>query len=165
MSSSFIGSAFWTEVYFFPNDSTKALSSRTSIKIWDIETGRELKEISKLVGDVAISPDDKFALIVGPDSATALSLLDLNTGKIIKKLKGHSDSGWRGTIYSVDISPGGQYGISSSFDKTARIWDLETGQELRRLIGHEGTFREGMVNYVKFSPDGQYALSGEAIRL
>ncbi len=160
MSSSFIGLAFWTEVYFFPNDSTKALSSRTSIKIWDIETGRELKEISKLVGDVAISPDDKIALIVGPDSATALSLLDLNTGKIIKKLKGHSDSGWRGTIYSVDISPGGQYGISSSFDKTARIWDLETGQELRRLIGHEGTFREGMVNYVKLSPDGQYALSG-----
>ena len=98
MSSSFIGSAFWTEVYFFPNDSTKALSSRTSIKIWDIETGRELKEISKFVGDVAISPDDKFALIVGPDSATALSLLDLNTGEIIKKLKGHSDSGWRGTI-------------------------------------------------------------------
>jgi WD40 repeat protein len=160
MSSSFVGSAYWVEVYFFPNDSTKALSSRTTINIWDIETGSELKEISKFVGDVAISPDGKSALVVGPDSATALHLLDLNTGKIIKKLKGHSDSGWRGTIYSVDISPNGKYGISSSFDKTARIWDLETGQELRRLIGHEGTFREGMVNYVKFSPDGRHVLSG-----
>jgi WD40 repeat protein len=159
MSSSFIGAAFWTEVYFFP-DGAKALSSRTSIKIWDIETGRELKEIPKFVGDVAISPDAGFALVIGPDSATALSLLDLNTSKIIKKLKGHADSGWRGTLYSVDISPNGKYGISSSFDKTARIWDLETGQELRRLIGHEGSFREGMVNYAKFSPDGRYALSG-----
>ena len=159
MSSSFIGSGFWTEVYFYP-DGTKALSSRTTIKIWDIETGSELKEISQFVGDVAISPDGKSALVVGPDRATALHFLDLNTGKIIRKLKGHSDSGWRGTIYSVDISPDGKYGISSSFDKTVRIWDLETGQELRRLIGHEGTFREGMVNYVKFSPDGRYALSG-----
>ena len=159
MSSSFIGAGFWTEVYFYP-DGTKALSSRTSIKIWDIETGRELREIPKFVGDVAISPDAKFALVIGPDNATALNLLDLNTGKIIKKLKGHSDSGWRGTLYSVDISPNGKYGISSSFDKTARIWDLETGQEIQRLIGHEGTFREGMVNYVKFSPDGKYALSG-----
>ena len=159
MSSSFIGSAYWVEVYFFP-DGTKALSSRTSIKIWDIATGREVKEISKFVGDVAISPDARFALIVGPDSATALNILDLNTGEIIKKLKGHSDSGWRGTLYSVDISPDGKYGISSSFDKTVRIWDLKTGQELRRLIGHEGSFREGMVNYVKFSPDGKYALSG-----
>ena len=158
MSSSFIGSGFWTEIYFFP-DGAKALSSRTSIKIWDIETGRELREIPKFVGDVAISPDAGFALIIGPDNATALHLLDLNTGKIIKKFKGHSDSGWRGTLYSVDISPNGKYGISSGFDKTARIWDLETGQEMRRLIGHEGTFREGMVNYAKFSPDGKYALS------
>jgi len=159
MSSSFIGSGFWTEVYFFP-DGAKALSSRTSIKIWDLETGKELREISKFVGDVAISPDAKFALVIGPDNATALHLLDLATGKITKKFKGHFDSGWQGTLYSVDISPDGKYGISSSFDKTARIWDLETGQELQRLIGHEGTFREGMVNYAKFSPDGKYALSG-----
>lgn len=159
MSSSFIGAGFWTEVCFFP-DGKKALSSRTSMKIWDLESGKELQHIDKFVGDVAIAPDSTYALVIGPDSATALSLIDLKTGRIIKKLKGHADSGWRGTLYSVDISPDGKYGISSSFDKTVRIWDLETGQEVSRLIGHEGTFREGMVNYVKFSPDGRQALSG-----
>jgi hypothetical protein len=159
MSSSFIGSAFWVEVYFFPGGK-KALSSRTSVKIWDLETGRELRQIPKLVGDVAISPDARSALVVGPDSATALTLLDLHSGEIMKKLKGHSDSGWRGTLYCVDISPDGRYGLSTSFDKTVRVWDLATGQEVRRLIGHEGTFREGMVNYARFSPDGRYVLSG-----
>lgn len=159
MSSSFIGAGFWTEVCFFP-DSKKALSSRTSMKIWDLESGKELQHIDKFVGDVAIAPDSTFALVIGPDSATALNMIDLKTGRIIKKLKGHADSGWQGTLYSVDISPDGKYGISSSFDKTVRIWDLATSQEVRRLIGHEGTFREGMINHVKFSPDGRQALSG-----
>ncbi|MEN6619975.1 MAG: WD40 repeat domain-containing protein, partial [Smithella sp.] len=159
MSSSFVGAGFWVEVCFLP-DGKKALSSRTSMKIWDLGSGKELQHIDRLVGDVAIAPDSTYALVIGPDSATALNLIDLKTGKIIKKLKGHADSGWRGTLYSVDISPDGKYGISSSFDSTVRIWDLETGGELRRLIGHEGTFREGMVNQVKFSPDGRQALSG-----
>jgi len=156
MSSSVVGCAAWVVVQFMP-DGKKIIVRDLGIKIVDIETGNIIREFSETSLDFAVSPDGKFILMGGPNHE--LAVLDLGTGHI-RKLKGHADSGWRGAIYSVDISPDGKYGISSSFDTTVRLWNLETGEAVRRFIGHEGTFREGMVNSVKFSPDGKYALSG-----
>jgi len=79
MSSSFIGSGFWTENILLPG-CAKALSSRTSIKIWDIETGRELRKFRSLLGTWQ-SPDAGFALIIGPDNATASIFLILTQAK------------------------------------------------------------------------------------
>ncbi len=155
-SSSVGGYAAWVVVHFMP-DGKKIIVRDHGIKIVDIETGNTIREFPEIYLDFAVSPDGKFILMGGPNHE--LAVLDLGTGHI-RKLKGHADSGWRGAIYSVDISPDGKYGISSSFDTTVRLWNLETGEEVRRFIGHEGTFREGMVNSVKFSPDGKYALSG-----
>jgi len=53
--------------------------------------------------------------------------------------------------------------LSSSADKTLRLWDINSGLEVRRLEGH----RE-WINQAVFSPDGQFAISGawdETIRL
>ncbi len=144
-------------VKFLP-DGRKAITYETRITIWDVETGKELKAFPIAAGDMAISPDAKYALMIGPVRNTDLSILDLETGKV-KKLKGHADSGWRGALYTVDISPDGKYGLTASFDSTVRLWDIATGEEVRRFIGHQGTFRQGMVNSAKFSPDGRYAIS------
>lgn len=144
-------------VKFFP-DGMRAVSFHSCIMVWDIETGRDLKTFPLAAADVAISPDAKFALIVGPVRNTDLSLVDLERGKATR-LKGHADSGWRGALYSVDISFDGKYGLSASFDSTVRLWNLATGEEVRRFIGHQGSFREGMVNSVRFSPCGRYAIS------
>ncbi|MEW6674257.1 MAG: caspase family protein [Thermodesulfobacteriota bacterium] len=155
-SSSIIGIAAWVRVQFLP-DGKRVMIHDSGIKIVDIETGRVVREFPESHLDFAVSPDGKFSLMGGPTHE--LALLDLTTGQV-RKLKGHADSGWRGAIYSVDISPDGKYGISASFDSTVRLWDLATGEEVRRFLGHTGTFREGMVNSVKFSPSGEYALSG-----
>jgi WD40 repeat protein len=155
-SSDVTNYAAWVRVQFMP-DGTQILVNDVQIKIVDIETGRAIKEFPGSYLDNAVSPDGRFTLMGGPNHE--LVLLNMETGHI-KKLKGHADSGWRGAIYSVDISPDGKCGISASFDSTVRLWNLETGEEVRRFIGHEGTFREGMVNSVNFSPDGKYALSG-----
>jgi len=142
-------------LFFFPDGTKALLKFRDRINIWDIETGRKLKEFPKTRWKgMAVSPDGKFALTIDA-GMRRLSLLDLETGEIIRKLEGHSDSLLLGWIFSVAISPDGKYGISTGADATVRLWDIETGKELHRFIGH----RKGVWS-VDFSPDSRYALSG-----
>lgn len=67
----------------------------------------------------------------------------------MEPLIGHSD--W---IRSLAFSPDGKTILSSSNDRTVRLWDVESGQLLHLLTGH----RE-RVKCVGISPDGQLLLS------
>ena len=64
-------------------------------------------------------------------------------------LKGHTDQ-----ICSIAFSPDGTRVVSTSNDKTIRIWDLETGKMLKMLEGHNDE-----VNTAAFSPDGKLIVS------
>ncbi len=70
----------------------------------------------------------------------------------LEPLIGHSD--W---IRSLAFSPDSKTILSSSNDKTVRLWDIETGHLLHLLTGH----RE-RVKCVGISPDGQLLLSCSA---
>ena len=39
-------------------------------------------------------------------------------------------------VTSAAYSPGGQWIVTASADKTAKVWDAVTGQELLTLTGH-----------------------------
>ena len=80
----------------------------------------------------------------------SLMFHDLNTGILLRILKGHSQR-----VLSVAIAPKGRFAVSGSLDKTLRLWDLATGKEIRKLAGHSGA-----VTAVVFAPDGRSALSG-----
>jgi proteasomal ATPase-associated factor 1 len=60
----------------------------------------------------------------------------------------------RPTVLSMDISPGGELGISGGFDGGLRVWEAATGTLRRELGGHRGD-----VNNVKFFPSGEVVLS------
>ncbi len=45
--------------------------------------------------------------------------------------------------------------LTSSSDKTAKLWETATGVEVRTFSGHTDA-----VNSVAFSPDGKYVLTG-----
>jgi WD40 repeat protein len=67
-----------------------------------------------------------------------------------ESLIGHAD--W---IRSLAFSPDGKTLLSSSNDKTVRLWDVQTGQLLHLLTGHRDR-----VKCAGISPDGQILLSG-----
>src|SRR5438034_4788600 len=57
---------------------------------------------------------------------------------------------------SVTFSPDGRQ-LSSSSDRTIRIWDAETGVLQKTLDGHTG-----LVGSVTFSPDGRQLVSARS---
>ncbi|KAG8831557.1 hypothetical protein FRC17_002971, partial [Serendipita sp. 399] len=69
---------------------------------------------------------------------------------LLNTLTGHTDQ-----VCSVAFSRNGRRIVSSSYDRTVRIWDAETGQQLgASLEGHEDK-----VSSVAFSPDGRRIVS------
>jgi WD40 repeat protein len=68
---------------------------------------------------------------------------DLETVGLICTLRGH-----KGNLFGVAISADGQRGLSTSEDKSMRLWDLKTGKELRTF-----PFNVGLA-HVAYTPDG-----------
>ena len=59
-----------------------------------------------------------------------------------------------GTVTSTGFSPDGQRIITTSFDKSARIWEVATGGQIMMLHGHTDA-----VSSASFSPDGRHILT------
>ena len=60
-----------------------------------------------------------------------MQIVTAETGKELVSLRGHEDF-----IESGVFSPDGKRVVTTSLDKTARIWEAETGKELTTLKGH-----------------------------
>jgi len=109
---------------------------------------------------VDVSPDGSLiaasGTIVAAGPAGIVRLIDVETGNVIRTLKGH-----RSRISSVAFSPDGKRILTGSWDRTMRLWDVQTGEQLESFVGHKWP-----VLTVAFSPDGKQALSGsDGIRL
>ncbi|MDR1248857.1 MAG: caspase family protein [Treponema sp.] len=121
-------------------------SADSSVKIWDLEKGREmftLPEHEGPVRSVAYSPDGKRVLSGSTDYT--IRLWDAETGEELKTLTGHSN-----VVNSVAYSPDGRSFVSGSTDRTVKVWDAESGRMLRTFLGHSL-----WVNDVCYSPDGR----------
>ncbi|MDZ8070929.1 MAG: hypothetical protein RMY64_35825, partial [Nostoc sp. DedQUE08] len=79
-------------------------------------------------------------------------LWNLNTGKVITTLTGHSN--W---VNSVVFSPDSKTLASASSDNTIKLWNLNTGKVITTLTGHSA-----VVISIAFSPDGKTLASASA---
>jgi WD40 repeat protein len=135
-----------------PNGRLLATSSfDRTIKLWDIETARELRTFAghgNAVRSVAFSPDG--TLIVSGSGDRQVRVWDVATGTCIVVLRGHKN-----IVATVAFSPDGQQIASGGYDRNIHLWDLKTRQLARTLGPHPGN-----VEAVAFSPDGQILASG-----
>jgi regulation of enolase protein 1 (concanavalin A-like superfamily) len=157
-----------TSVAFSPDGQRIFSCSDDDIKVWDIETGKEL--ISILRGGEenarqpagAISPDGQLILSGIADYLTfksRITLWDATTGRERMTLRGHE-----GVVTAVAFSPDGERIASGGVgESTVKIWDVVEGEELMNLGGHE----DG-ITAVAFCPDGKRIASideGNTIRI
>ena len=80
----------------------------------------------------------------------AAKVWDLEQGKCLKTLKGHS-----GFINSVSITPDGTKAISGSSDKSLILWDLESDAPER-----EEKVREQTISCLSVNPVNNTVITG-----
>ena len=115
--------------------------------LWDVATGREIRNFGGGLSDGKISPNGKYALFTSGNSAY---LFDLFSGVELQSFDGHKDS-----VNSAIFSPDCRRILTGSTDRTIKIWDIEDGKEIRTLPGHTS-----LVMDANFSPDGERIVSG-----
>jgi WD40 repeat protein len=119
--------AFVSSVAYSPDGKTLASGSAdTTIKLWDVATGKEQATLKghtdNTVTSVAYSPDGKT--LASGSWETTIKLWDVATGKEQATLKGHTHY-----VYSVAYSPDGKTLASGSYDETIKLWDVATGKQ------------------------------------
>ncbi len=146
-------------VAFNPDSKLLASGSYGLVTVWDLTTGKPVKELTNVLGavnDLRFSPDGKMLVVAGgqPSAKGDLRLFSVGDWKLLGTLGGHMD-----TVSSVAFSPDGKRLASASFDKTVRLWDLASGKALHTLTDHSD-----FVYAVAFSPDGQWLASASKDR-
>jgi len=121
-----------------------------TLKVWDVETGRELRTLAghrAEVTDVALSGDGELAVSASEDQT--VKVWDLASGRELRTLAGHT-----GAVRGVAFSGDGRLAVSTSEDQTLKVWEVGSGRELRTLTGHANS-----VYSVALSGDGRLAVS------
>jgi len=126
--------------------------SDNSVRLWDVETGREIRRMEGHQDDVmtvAVTPDGRTALSGGMDQV--VRFWDLETGREVHRPHDH-----RAVILDLAISADGRHALTGSWDFAPIVeWDVPVGKAIRRFGG-----KDAPVEGVSFGPDGRRLLAG-----
>jgi WD40 repeat protein len=117
---------------------------------------RRLSGHADVVRGLAFSPDGAVLAAAGgvPGQGGELTLWNTATWVSTKKLQGHADC-----IYGLGWRPDGKQIVTTSYDKTVRIWDVEKGQPVTDLKDHaDAVYAAG------YSPNSKFMATGSADR-
>ena len=130
--------------------------------LWDLRNKKNIHDIltSKLgieaveyhaaidAGDLELN--GKWAIIVRGKSAYLHDLRDAD------KIHSYLLEGYTGNISAVELMPDGKWALTSSDDKTLRVWDLRDTNNIRSYMLEGFT---GQIYSVKLISDGKWALT------
>ena len=118
-----------------------------TVRIWDVESGRLLRELRGKVGSVvAFSPAGDM-LATGGYYYQQIRLWNADTGEIIRELSQNARS--------IAFSGDGKRLVAAGGDGVVRLWNPATGEMVREFQGHTG----GLFA-VAISADGKLIASG-----
>lgn len=133
----------------FSNDGKLAATGSQNglLQVWDTSTWRETAEFQgadkTALWSLQFSPDDSL-LALGWLNGN-VTMWDVKNKKPVYEIKAHFN---RKPVVTVAFSADGKRFVTSSSDKTAKVWDTRTGRLISALSGHD-KFLIGAV----FSPD------------
>ena len=132
-----------------PDGSTAFAADDHHICLWDVATGRELREFKNIesVSCAAISPDGK--LVAACENGPRVWIWDAKTGRELRKLVGKT-----GRSQTISWSADSKW-IAAYADDRINLWDVATGDLLHRF-NHKGWIRR-----IAISPDGKFLVTGE----
>ena len=133
----------------------------TTLKLWEIASGRELRTFtpdSGILWSVDFSPDGRFAL----GASDAVEMWEIATGAKVRTFSEKIAPKFVGTSYSsAEFSADGKYVIASERAEYVHIWNAETGERIHKLKSTPGKkIRAYNIHTARLSPDSRYAASG-----
>jgi WD40 repeat protein len=153
----------WLTQVVFSSDGAMIAAGETcgQVELRNAHTGAVRKTITLTeaiedVVSVAFSPDGKTG--AGGCSDNSVRLFDVQTGKLKRTLKGHSND-----VIWVAFSPDGKTLASGSYDDTLKIWEPNTGRLLATLTILPSKKGEA-IEWIAFTPDGYYTGSAAVAR-
>ena len=130
-------------VAFSPDGSMFATSGTNGkVRIWDLtapSVNHQLTELDSYISDAVEIPGKEWMALASKRHGSrsdlgvgdySLRLVDTVSGQILKTCKGHAD--W---LTSVDVSKDGEWLLTGSIDKTARLWSVATGMQIGEISG------------------------------
>ncbi|WP_433733642.1 TIR domain-containing protein [Nocardia sp. CA-129566] len=127
-----------------------------TVRLWDIETGRETGQFRGSSGSVfrvAFNPTGELLAVGGVDGT--LALWDPLSCSKIRDLPGHT-----GRVYTVSFHPNLPILASGDTDGGLRLWDADTGAERQALTDHSAA-----IYWLAFDPSGELLASGDSAGL
>lgn len=160
-----------TQALFTPDSKRLVtISADKTIRIWDIASRESVALFRMPTGPgqdgelhaAALSADGKYLAVGGTGFVDGVKrrapiyIVDLEAGRIVKVLEGHTD-----TVRSLSISADGKRLISGANDQTARLWDVVNAKSIR-VITRESKKKKstpGAFVRVAMAPDGRHAVT------
>lgn len=139
-----------------PDGKFIAIPGFRSVSLYDVGTGEHVRELADVAGGVwslTFSPDGKIAggAVSHGDS---VQIWDVQTGKLLRSLKGHKPHAGNFGARSAAFSADGKVLYTGGADRTIRVWEVATGKQLHCI--------EDAGFPVALSPDGTILASGSS---
>lgn len=156
-----------TEAVFTPDGKYILTAYSDSIKMFDISSGRLVRQFFGQGGDpemLKVSRDSKLVSAVEYGNA---EVWDIQTGKLLFSAGEYNEN----KILDATVSPDCSSIITGSEKRFSDIYDIESGKKIltlrgylnqadERLLGHNFMYWVALINEAKLSPDGSIIAVG-----